>query len=340
MKEVTEIHPTLISKYYLSLINKRDKNDPIRKLAIPSEDELITIGSYDPSNEASNTKMPGLQHKYKQTAFIIATNRCAMYCRHCFRKRLVGLKTSEVLSRYNKAVAYVRRHKEINNVLISGGDSLMLPTKIIRQFIEKLLPLKHLDFIRFGTRAPVTYPHRIIDDPELLKLFKQYSVKGRRINIVTHFNHPNEVTKYSRQAIDLLQKAGVSVYNQTVLLHEVNDNPKTLSNLWTQLIKMEVMPYYFFQCRPVSRVKSHFQVPLYRGIQIFEKAKSNVGGHIMCKRFKFIMSHETGKIEIIGIDKGRIYFKYHHAKDPKNAGKLFSRKLNKTGGWLDDFKSR
>jgi len=300
IRRVTKIHPMLITKYYLSLINIKDKKDPIRKMIVPSHGEIYTEGSYDTSGEAQNTKMPGLQHKYKQTALILATNRCAAYCRHCFRKRLVGLPSHEIISRFNQAVDYIKKHKEINNVLISGGDPFILPTKILKKFLEKLSPMRHIDFIRFGTRVPVTFPRRIIKDPSLPKLLKKYSVKGRRINVVTHFNHPNEVTKYSIKAIELLQK--------------------------------------LFQCRPVKRVKHHFQVSLFRGLQIFDKVKNNIGGHIMCKRFKYIMAHKTGKIEVIGVSKGRMYFKYHHAKDPRNASKFFSKKLDKKAGWLDDLK--
>ena len=335
---VTKIHPMLITKYYLSLINTKDKKDPIRKMIVPSHGEIFTEGSYDTSGEAQNTKMPGLQHKYKQTALILSTNRCAAYCRHCFRKRLVGLPSHEIMNRFNQAVDYIKKHKEINNVLISGGDPFILPTKILKKFLEKLAPIRHIDFIRFGTRIPVAFPRRIIKDPSLPRLLKQYSAKGHRIYVVTHFNHPNEVTKYSIEAINLLQKAGVKVFNQTVLLKGVNDNSAVLADLWTKLLKVGVMPYYLFHCRPVKRVKHHFQVSLYRGIQIFDKARNNVGGHIMCKRFKYIMAHKTGKIEIIGISNGRMYFKYHHAKDPKNASKFFSRKLNKKAGWLDDLK--
>ncbi|MDP2685068.1 MAG: KamA family radical SAM protein [bacterium] len=335
--EVMKIHPMLISKYYLSLINKKDKHDPIRKMIIPSKDEIITEGKYDTSGEAQNTKIPGLQHKYKQTALILSTNRCAAYCRHCFRKRLVGLESSEILSRFSKAVSYIRKHEEINNVLISGGDAFMLPTKIIEQFLKKLSPIKHVDYIRFATRTPVTFPQRIINDKKLPKLLKKYSVKGKKIYVVTHFNHPNEITKYSAKAIAILIKSNIQIYNQTVLLKGVNDNPKVLAELFNKLIKLDVLPYYLFQCRPVKRVKHHFQVSLYQGLKIFEATKKNIGGHIICKRLKYIMSHRTGKIEILGVSKGRMFFKYHHAKLSKNIGKLFSRKLNKQAGWLDDF---
>ncbi|XOU94988.1 MAG: KamA family radical SAM protein [Candidatus Kerfeldbacteria bacterium] len=335
--KVIDIHPMLISKYYLSLIKKNDRNDPIKKMIIPSKDEIFTEGSYDTSGEAQNTKMSGLQHKYKQTALILSTNRCAAYCRYCFRKRLVGLDTSEILDRFDKAVSYIKKHKEINNVLISGGDAFMLPTKVIEQFLKKLSPIKHIDFIRFATRTPVTFPQRIINDKKLPRLLKKYSIQGRKIYVVTHFNHPNEITKYSKQAVDILKKSNVEVHNQSVLLKGVNDKSKILVELFNQLIKIDILPYYLFQCRPVKRVKHHFQVSLYRGLQIFEATKKNIKGHIICKRLKFIMSHRTGKIEIVGISKGRMYFKYHHAKLAKNMGKLFSRKINKSAGWLDDF---
>ena len=338
LEEVVKIHPMLISKYYLSLINRRDKNDPIKKMIVPSREEINASGTYDTSGEYENTKMPGLQHKYPQTALILTTNRCAAYCRHCFRKRLVGLSSSEIMRRFDKAIAYIKKHKEINNVLLSGGDSFMLPTKVLEQFLKKLTPIKHLDFVRFGTRTPVTFPYRIVHDPSLIRLLKKYSIPGRRVNVVTHFNHPHEITSQSKKAINMLLEANVRIFNQTVLLKGVNDNPKILVDLFSQIIKMDILPYYVFQCRPVKRVKHHFQVPLFRGLKIFEEAKQNIGGHIICKRLKYIMSHRTGKIEIVGIIGDRMYFKYHHAKDPKNKGKLFSKKLDKKAGWLDDLK--
>lgn len=339
MQEVMTIHPMLISKYYLSLINKHDRKDPIRKMIIPAKGELIALGSYDTSGEHKNTKMPGLQHKYSQTALILSTNRCAAYCRFCFRKRLVGLSDAEILRRFDQAVAYIKKHKEINNVLISGGDSFMLPTAILEQFLEKLSPIKHIDFIRFATRTPVAFPHRIINDLSLLRLLKKYSVRGRKVYVVTHFNHPREITPYSKKAINLLLDANVQLHNQTVLLRGVNDNHKTLIELFNRIIKMDILPYYLFQCRPVKRVKHHFQVPLYRGLKIFDQTKQSITGHIICKRLKYVMSHRTGKVEILGVAKHRMYFKYHHAKEAKNRNRFFSRRLDKKAGWLDDLKA-
>ena len=334
LKQVVQIHPMRVSPYYLSLIDWNDPNDPIRKMAIPSLEELDLEGVYDTSGEAENTKMPGLQHKYSETALILATNRCATYCRHCFRKRLVGLPTEEIINRFEDAANYISNHEEINNVLISGGDPLVLSNHIIETFLETLSKIDHLSFIRFGSRTPVTFPSRL-SDPELLAIFKKYSQIDRRLYVVTQFNHPLEVTPQSISAVNNLIKAGVLMSNQTVLLKGVNDDPETLATLMNRLVSIGVAPYYVFQCRPVKRVKTHFQVPICEGVRIVEKAKEDCNGH--SKRFKYIMSHKTGKIELLGIMNDEIYFKYHEAKNRKNLGVMFKRQVDEKAGWLDDF---
>jgi lysine 2,3-aminomutase len=336
LERVVQAHPMRVSPYYLSLINWKDPKDPIRKLAVPSFEEQNLEGFYDTSGEAENTKMPGLQHKYSETALILATNRCAMYCRHCFRKRLVGLPSEEIIKRFEDAAEYVANHEEINNVLISGGDPLVLSNRVIERFLEVLTSIEHLSFIRFGSRTPVTLPSRLAD-PELLDLFKRYSQIDKRLYVVTQFNHPREITPQSIGAVNNLLKAGVLVSNQTVLLRGVNDSPETLASLMNNLVSIGVAPYYVFQCRPVKRVKRHFQVPLCKGVRIVEKAKANCNGH--SKRFKYVMSHITGKIEILGIMNGEIYFKYHEAKNREKLGVMFKRKVDKEAGWLDDFET-
>jgi lysine 2,3-aminomutase len=334
LKQVVQIHPMRISPYYLSLIDWTDPDDPIRKMAIPSLEELDLDGFYDTSGEAENTKMPGLQHKYSETALILSTNRCATYCRHCFRKRLVGLPTKEILKRFEDAADYIAEHEEINNVLVSGGDPLVLSNEVIKKFLETLTKIEHLSFIRFGSRTPVTLPSRFTN-PELLSLFKRYSQIDRRLYVVTQFNHPREITPQSVSAVSKLINAGVLLSNQTVLLKGVNDNSETLATLMNRLVSIGVTPYYVFQCRPVKRVKNHFQVPICEGVRIVEKAKAKCNGH--SKRFKYIMSHKTGKIEILGIMKGKIFFKYHEAKNRKNLGVIFKRRVDENAGWLDDF---
>ncbi len=334
LEEVIDIHPMSITRYYMSLIDVDDPNDPIRKMAIPSKDELNVVGSYDTSGEMENTKMPGLQHKYAQTALILSTNRCAMYCRHCFRKRLVGLPSQEIVCRFKAAADYIKRHDEINNVLISGGDPLILSTDIIEQFLEDLSSLKSGTFIRFGSRVPVTFPERISEDRDLLDLLKRYSLKDRRLYVVTQFNHPREITSASIDAVDKLIHSGVILSNQAVLLKGVNDDPHTLAELHNKMVSIGVSPYYVFQCRPVKRVKHHFQIPLHRGCQIVEEAKKQLNGH--SKRFRYIMSHKTGKIEILSTIDDEIYLKYHQAKDPELIGRLFKRKIDHKVSWLDD----
>ncbi|MBW1847408.1 MAG: KamA family radical SAM protein [Deltaproteobacteria bacterium] len=337
LKRVIDVHPMSITRYYASLINKNDPNDPIREMIVPSTAELDLSGTYDTSGEKFNTVLTGVQHKYKQTALILSTNRCTAYCRFCFRKRLVGKPSHEIIEQFKEAVKYVSDHEEITNVLISGGDPFILDTKIIKFFLDELADIDHLDFIRFGTRVPVVFPQRIIEDDVLVRMLSEYSEKQRQIFIVTHFNHPNELTAEAKTAVLTLRKAGLVINNQTVLFKGVNSNPETLAELMHKLLRMGINPYYVFQCRPVKRVKKHFQIPLVQAVEIVEKARSYLDGH--GKRFRFIMSHKTGKIEIIGIIGDKIYLKYHQAKDPKNMGRFFKRKINPHAGWLDELES-
>lgn len=333
-EKLLERFPMSVTRYYLSLIDWTDKADPIRRLCIPSISETIPGGSFDTSGEASNTVLPGLQHKYGPTALLLSTTQCAMYCRHCFRKRLVGLDSSEILKEYDKIVKYIREHKDISNVLITGGDSFLCDNKTIEKFLAPLTEIEHLDFIRFGTRTPVTFPERINSDPELLNIIKKYGEK-KQLMLVSHFNHPREFTKESKESISLLRGAGMIVKNQTVLLKGVNDNPETLASLLREATKVGVVPYYVFQCRPVTGVKSRFQIPIKEGIRITEAAKKLQNGQGKC--FRYIMSHPTGKIEIIdNLPNGETVFRYHQAKYPEDSGRMFTLKLHDDQSWIGD----
>ena len=335
LEKIINIHPMRVTKYYFSLINWTDKKDPIRKMIIPSVDELNTIGSYDTSGEAESTKLEGMQHKDLQTVLLLSTNQCSAYCRFCFRKRIVGVSNKEILNNFDEAIKYISKNKGITNVLISGGDPLTLDTNILSLFLKKLSKIKHLKFIRIGSRIPVVLPSRIYSDKKLLAVLKKYSTINKRIYIVTHFNHPREITKESKKAIDSLINSNVIINNQTVLMKGVNDSPIILSDLMMKLTGIGVTPYYIFQCRPVSRVKHHFQLPLCKSQEIIRNTRKLLSGP--AKRFKFIMSHETGKIEILGMDEKHIYFKYHQSRNPENVGLFFKRKISSTAGWLDDF---
>jgi len=334
LKKVVERHPMSVSKHYLSLIDFNDPDDPIKKMIIPSLKELDIHGSYDTSGEKFNTKFIGFQHKYKQTALLLSTNRCGSYCRFCFRKRMVGRSNEEISKNINKSMKYIQDHKEINNLLISGGDPLMLETKVIRKMLEILSVIPHLDFIRFGTKTPVFLPNRIKNDPELLSILKNFSLK-KKIYFVLHIDHPKEITPELIEVINDLLSSNIILNNQTVLLKGVNDDPDTMAELQNKLVSIGINPYYVFQCRPVKRVKTNFQIPLYEGYNIIEEAKKKLNGH--SKRFRYIMSHITGKIEIIGYDNEYMYFKYHQAKSSRNSGRLFKRKLDRTAKWLNEF---
>jgi len=331
VQKVIEKSPMSISKYYLSLIDKNDPKDPVKKMIIPSGQELSTVGIWDTSGEEQNTKLIGLQHKYKQTALILCTNSCGSFCRYCFRKRMVGITNQEIVGNVSRAVDYIKEHKEIDNVLLSGGDPLTMDSSVLDKILSMLVEIEHLDYIRIGSRMPVFMPKRIYSDEKLLATFKKH-LKKKRIYITTHFNHSNEITEESIKGVNALLETGVLVNNQTVLLRGVNDNPKILSKILKDLVKIGVLPYYVFQCRPVTGI-NHFQVPILEGIEIVENAKKFLSGY--AKRFKYAMSHFNGKIEILGKEDDTVVFKYHQAKAPKNLGKIFSKKLSNETCWLD-----
>lgn len=329
---ISEKYPMFTNEYYLSLIDPNDPNDPIRKMSIPSAWELESGGETDTSGESENTVLPGMQHKYTQTVLILSTNQCSMYCRHCFRKRMVGLSDDEVAFQLDNMVSYLREHPGINNILISGGDALLNSNQRIEEYLQKFTPLEQLDLIRFGTRLPVVLPQRIYEDEELLSILEKYNQK-KQIYIVTQFNHPKEVTPQAIRAVRALMKLGIVVKNQTVLLRGINDDPQVLGELLLRLTACGVVPYYIFQCRPVRGVLNHFQVPLEQGYEIVDKAKAMQNGQGKCVRYS--MSHTTGKIEILGkLPSGEMVFKYHQAKEAKNANRIFVQKVAPDQCWL------
>lgn len=332
-EDIAKLFPISSTTYYLDLIDPNDPNDPIRKMAVPSVEEFDLDGDFDTSGEQENTKMQGLQHKYDATALLLSTNKCAMYCRHCFRKRLVGTTNNETLSFVKEAVEYIKNHKEINNILITGGDSFLIENELIKNYLDALSQIDHVDFIRFGTRTPVVFPERIYNDPELLDILDTYA-KMKKIYVVTQFNHPRELTEEAMKATRALLDRRIIVNNQTVLLKGVNDDPKVLAELQNDLTKKGIIPYYLFQCRPVKGVVNQFQLSLKESVELVNEARKLMNGH--SKRARLCMSHETGKIEILGELNGEMLFKYHQAKNPDHAGKIFTVKLEDGQAWLDE----
>ena len=339
LREVVDNHPMNIPRYYLSLINEHDTRDPIRKLALPSEDELVVAGSMgettkDPYGDDKHNKGNGVLHKYPYSALIVATDYCSMYCRHCFRKAIVGLPNDKTVENFQRAAAYIREHKEITNVIISGGDPLLISTPRIRKMLESLADIEHVNYVRIGTRTPVVYPMRFFDD-ELLKCFEEFN-KKKTLYLPTHFNHVNEITDTAKEAILRIRQTGVTVNNQAVLLKGVNDSASDIENLMNGLVKIGVNPYYLYQCMPVSRVRHHFQVPLKKGIDLVDEAKLRLDGY--AKRFKFIMGHDIGKIEICGRIDDKLILKQIHSRpeEPEKASRMIVMALDDKAGWLDD----
>ena len=333
LKKVTDKFSFRANDYYLSLINWDDPDDPIRKIVIPDENELHHWGALDASNEAANYVVPGCQQKYRYTALIIVTEFCGSYCRFCFRKRLFMEENQEVSGNVAGAIKYIRNHPEINNVLLTGGDALVLSTKNLENVLSELRSIKHVKIIRIGSKMLAFNPDRIIDDIELHNVISRHSSKERRIYFMSHFNHPREITPKSINAIDILVKAGAVINNQTPILRGINDDPQTLAELMRKLSNIGVPPYYFFQCRPTSGNKT-FAVPLVKSYMAFEKAKMNVSG--LARRAKFVMSHATGKIEIVGVTQDNIYLKYHRARNRNDESRFLVCKRDDSAYWLND----
>lgn len=337
LREVTKVHPINIPRYYLNLIEKNDPNDPIRRMCFPNADELVVAGdmgetTQDPYGDDKHDKGNGVLHKYDYTALVVATEYCAMYCRHCFRRRVVGRPNDQTLRKFAGATKYISNHPEITNVIISGGDPMMLPTSVLRQMLMPLAEIEHLDFVRIGTRTPATYPIRLFDD-ELIDLLQEFNEK-KALYIPTHFNHTNEVTPTAAEGVKRLRNIGITVNNQAVLLRGVNDTAKDIKSLMSSLLRIGVNPYYLYQCMPVSRVRHHFQVPLKQGIELVDKAKQDLDGY--GKRFKFIIGHDIGKLEICGMIDNKIVLKQLHARSgySETASRLIVQEIDDNAGWV------
>jgi len=339
LKEITEHHPMNIPRYYLGLINENNPADAIRKLAIPESEELIIAGAMgattkDPYGDDKHDKGNGILHKYGYTALVVATEYCSMYCRHCFRKRMVGLPNDQTVENFQNAAKYIAEHEEITNVVISGGDPMLLPTDVLRKMLDALKDIPHLNYVRIGTRAPVVYPIRFFDD-ELIELLEDFN-KEKTLYIPTHFNHPAELTETARKAVARIRSAGVTVNNQAVFLKGVNDDADVLTDLMDGLTRFGINPYYLYQCMPVERVRHHFQIPLKEGVDIVDEARRRMDGY--AKRFKFIIGHDIGKIEICGRKNDILVLKQIHARQeaPEEASRMLFYKLTDDAGWPDD----
>ncbi|MFE5320909.1 KamA family radical SAM protein [Paenibacillus sp. NPDC056579] len=332
LKQITEKFVFRVNDYYLNLIDWSDPDDPIRKLVIPNEGELLEYGRWDASDEDTNYVVPGCQHKYRTTALLIVSEVCGSYCRYCFRKRLFRNDVKEALSDVEPGLRYIAKHPDINNVLLTGGDSLILATPKLRGIIQRLRELDHVKIIRLGSKIPVFNPMRIYEDEELLETIREYSTPEKRIYVMAHINHPREITEEARKGFQALHESGAIVVNQTPVLKGINDDPAVLGELLDQLSWAGVTPYYFFINRPVAGNKE-FVLPLQQVYRIVEEAKARTSG--LGKRVRLSMSHTSGKIEIVAIENGKAYLKYHQSRD-EQYGKFMVLDCPDDAAWFDD----
>jgi len=330
----SHIHPHKVTEFYEQQILCRSGcYEQLKRIVEPSEAELESSGALDTSGEHDNTKMKGLQHKYPQTALLLVTDQCFSHCRFCFRKRLVGGPSREVAQDYGNISEYIKRHPEITDVLLSGGDPFVLDTEQLQTVIDHVLPIPHLVSIRFGTRSLVYYPPRF-RDKALTDLFKRIRMAKKTPVIVTHIDHIGEVSEESELAVKRLRRFGVQFFNQTVLLKNVNDDSSVLAATFRRLHTLGIRPYYLFQARPVKGTL-HFQVPLHRGVEIVHDVNRRLSG--IEKTYRYIMAHYTGKIEVLDIgEDNHLYMRYHQSTDRRKIGMIFSRPHREGACWLDD----
>ncbi|MGP1446232.1 MAG: lysine 2,3-aminomutase [Candidatus Limimorpha sp.] len=263
-----------ITPYYLSLIDPNDPNDPVRRQCIPTgaETHIAAADLLDPLHEDEDSPTPGLTHRYPDRVLFLITDMCSMYCRHCTRRRFAGQKDDESPSeRIEKALEYIEKTEEVRDVLLSGGDALMVSDKKLEYIIQRLRAIPHVEIVRLGTRTPVVCPQRIT--PELCDMLKKY----HPIWVNTHFNHPNEVTPEAVAACERLANAGVPLGNQSVLLRGVNDCVHVMKRLVHLLVKTRVRPYYIYQC-DLSMGLEHFRTPVSKGIEIIEGLRGHTSG--------------------------------------------------------------
>ncbi len=264
-----------ITPYYISLIDINNPNCPVRKQAIPTAAEVYQSPAdlLDPLHEDEDSPVAGLTHRYPDRVLFLITDMCSMYCRHCTRRRFAGQNDCESPSeRIQKAIDYIARTPQVRDVLLSGGDALMVNDKMLESIIQRLRAIPHVEIIRIGSRTPVVCPQRITDD--LVNMLKKY----HPIWLNTHFNHPNECTEEAKEACAKLANAGIPLGNQSVLLRGVNDDARVMKKLVQKLVMMRVRPYYIYQC-DLSMGLEHFRTPVSKGIEIIENLRGHTSGY-------------------------------------------------------------
>lgn len=288
---------TAIPPYYFSLIDPADPFDPIRLQSCPSHMELENPSGFeleDPLEEDKDMPVPGLTHRYPDRCLITITGVCTMYCRFCTRKRktLTRGGWESVTADDERMIDYIRKHTEIRDVIVSGGDPLTLNTGKLKYFLDALGEIKHVDVIRIGTRVPVTLPQRLFDQ----KLIDLLGSNGK-VWIQTHFNHPREVTPEAARACLSLLKAGCPVNNHSVLMKGVNDSVEVMRALMRAVLRIKVRPYYIFHCDPVIGA-GHFRTSVWKGLEIMEGLRGHMSG-LGVPTYVVDSPHGGGKIPLM-----------------------------------------
>jgi lysine 2,3-aminomutase len=264
-----------ITPYWATLIDSEDFNCPLRRQAVPVQTESLISPHemVDPCAEDRDSPVAHLVHRYPDRILLLATEQCAMYCRHCTRRRLVGeCDEAHSATKFDAAVEYIKQNRKVRDVLISGGDPFVLEDEEIENLVQKIRSISHVEFLRIGTRVPVTLPQRITE--KLVNMLKKYAP----IWVSIHFNHPKEITKRCKIACDMLADSGIPLGSQTVLLKGINDRPYIMKKLMHELLQIRVRPYYIYQCDPV-RGTQHFRTPVSVGINIMEKLRGHTSGY-------------------------------------------------------------
>jgi len=278
--EVAKIRSTMgkykfeCTPYYMSLINPDDELDPIKLQAIPSQLEMRLepgVDLRDPLNEDGDMPVPGLVHRYPDRVLFLITEICSVYCRFCTRRRVILEKTSHIDRQIDRGIEYISQHPEIHDVIISGGDALVVGEKLLESVLARLRALPHIYTLRIGSRIPVVCPMRIT--PQLVSMLAKY----KPLYFMTHFNHPAELTPEAKKACALLVDNGIPMMNQSVLLRKVNSCPHILRDLFYGLIRMRVKPYYLYQC-DLSEGIGHFRTPVAKGIEIMHALRGFMSG--------------------------------------------------------------
>lgn len=263
-----------ITPYYASIMDQDNPDCPIRKQAVPviAEAHRSEADMLDPLHEDEDSPAPGLTHRYPDRCLLLITDQCSMYCRHCTRRRFAGQKDASLnMDGIQMAIDYIRRTPQIRDVLLSGGDPLLVSDEKLEEIIKELRDIEHVEIIRIGSRTPVVMPQRITDG--LVNMLKKY----HPIWFNTHFNHTKEMTPEAVEAVRKLADAGIPLGNQSVLLRGVNDCPHVMRNLVHTLVKNRIRPYYIYQC-DLSLGIEHFRTPVATGIKIIESLRGHTSG--------------------------------------------------------------